>query len=246
MRPLYESDRRKKGNCRLCGEFRQLTKTHVPAQSAGNVGPGQAPMIVTGDDGQERYGLGREALGGMWLRAFCGRCNNRTREWDEEYPQWCPALFNALHDPKSTGNRLESRVIDCDPGAFVRCLWAWAFALSDTMRPRYPQIADAVLSGQPVAPPTDSRLLLAATRDLQFGIQVLSYTIGVTAPPYVMSHVAQPAYSHRERGWFNTGLWLIQPAGVRQTVEIALPIVHTFDEGDLPPVGEPVLDPLVS
>ena len=38
----------------------------------------------------------------------------------------------------------------------------------------------------------------------------------------------------------------IQPAGVRQTVEIALPIVHTFDEGDLPPVGEPVLDPLVS
>lgn len=246
MRHLYEADRRKRGVCRLCGERRQLTRTHVPAKSAGNDGYAQAPIIVTDDERREMYGLGRKDLGGMWLRAFCGDCNNRTRVWDEEYARWCPDLFNSLHDLRNKGNQLASRVFDRDPGAFVRCLWAWAFALSDTMLTRYPQIADAVISGEPVAPPHNSRMLLAATRDLQFGIQVLSYTIGVTAPPFVALHIARPAYSNLERGLFNTGPWLMQPAGVRQAVEIELPIVHTFDEDDLPPVGEPVLDPLLN
>ncbi|MGH7540808.1 MAG: hypothetical protein ACRELC_07405 [Gemmatimonadota bacterium] len=241
-RAFSEPARASRGRCRLCGDVTLLTKTHVPARSAGNVGTARAPIEVVDGEGQRRYGLGRETLGGMWGRWFCGQCNNATRRWDEEYVRWLPEIFASLHDPANSGNRLAARALDADPGAFVRCLWAWMFAISDNFLDRFPAIAASVRSGQSVAPPVDARLLLAATRDLQFGIQALSFTIGVTAPPFVALHVAQPAFAHVPCGFFNTGLWLLEPAGTRCDVEFELPIVHTFDEDDLPPVGEFVID----
>jgi len=241
-RALSEPVRAKRGRCRLCGKVTLLTKTHVPAQSAGNVGIARAPVEAVDEDGQRTYGLGREAPGGMWGRWFCGSCNNTTRAWDEEYVRWASGLFTVLRDPANSGNRLAARIVDVDPGAFVRCLWAWMYALADNLWDRYPVLAESVLSGKPAAPPVDVRLLLAATRDLQCGILALRRSIGVTAPPFAPVLVHPDLFGHVGRGFFNTGPWLTEAAGARREVEFELPIVHTFDEDALPPVGEPILD----
>lgn len=118
----------------------------------------------------------------MWGRWFCASCNTTTGVWDEEYARWTAGPLVALHDPRNTGNRFSARVRDADPGAFVRCVWPWMFAIANDLRARYPGIASAVLRGEPAEPPDDSRLLLAATRDLQFGQLGLSFGITVTPP----------------------------------------------------------------
>ena len=219
-----------------------LTKTHVPARSAGNVGPAHRPVEVVGEDGRRTYGLSRAALGGMWGRWFCASCNNNVaRAWDEEFVRWAPGLFTALHDPARTGNRVAARIVGVAPGAFVRCLWAWMFALSDVLRDRQPAVAESVISGRPILPPANARLLLAATRDLQFGIFAMWNSIAVTAPPFAVLLLGERMFGHGN-GMFDTGPWLRESAEERRGLELELPIVHTFDEDNFPPVGEPVLE----
>jgi hypothetical protein len=146
--------RRKHGACRLCGVVTRLTLTHVPSKSAGNVGTRQAPMIEIDDAGRRTHGLGREALGGMADYWYCATCNNeRTRRWDEEYARWVPGLFAALHNERNEGNTVSATAVDLDVGAFVRCLWAWFFAVADGLRERIPEVAAAVRGGDPVTPP---------------------------------------------------------------------------------------------
>lgn len=190
--PMHEPPRkRKRAACRLCGTVTILTKTHIPARSAGNVGSARRPVVVVHDDGRQTYDLGNEELGGMWGRWFCAECNNATRSWDEEYTRWTIDPLRALHDPKNPGNTFAARAYTADPGALVRCLWAWMFALADNLRARQPEIAAAVLRGSPAEPSERLRLLLAATRDTHFGMLVLPLAGAiVTAPPFVA--VLQP------------------------------------------------------
>ena len=187
------------------------------------------------------YGLGREDPSGIWGRWFCASCNTRTGLWDEEYARWMADPLVALHDPRNTGDRFLARMRDADPGAFVRCVWSWMFAIGDDLRGRYEAVASAVLTGKPAEPPEDLRLLLAVTRDLQFGQLGVSFAIAVTAPPFVACLVKRE-FAWQCRGFLDIGPWLHDCAGVRRAIQVELPIVHTFDEDDLPPVGEPVLD----
>ena len=186
----------------------------------------------------------------MWGRWFCERCNNATGRWDEEYLRWIEDLFPALNDTRLPGDRLEISSTQLDPGAFARCLWAWMFALSDDLRGHQPAVAASVLSGDPVEPPRNHRLMLAATRELQSAIFVLSFSVNVTAPPFVASLVYAPIAERLKRELGSTGFealtdvsgWLRLPARTLHAVKVELQVVHTFEGGDLPPIGLPIFD----
>jgi hypothetical protein len=228
--------------CRLCGDFGHLTVTHVPAKSAGNVGPTQRAMVEIASDGKKTYALGGARGNGMSGRWFCRPCNtDRTRPWDEEYTRWVPQVFNALHDPSSTGNTIALEPADLDRGAFARCLWAWFFATVAGLRERVPEIAAAVISGEPVARGGYPRVFLAATRELQFSMQILPSSAVITAPPYV-ALLANFQTEWHTLGWLNTAAWLAERPGRREAARFALPIIETLGDEPMPMLGEPVLD----
>ena len=246
IKGLYQPARAKHGPCKLCGSVGKLSRTHVPARASGNAGPARRPTRVLGSDGVWRYDLGHEEDGGMWGRWFCEPCNNATGKWDEEYLRWAGDVFGALHHPSAgKGNRISARSSQLKPGAFVRALWAWMFALSDLLPAKYPDLATAVRTGAPAKPPSTINLLLGATRDLQFGILGLYRSVTVTAPPFVALLVTLRAGGRdiERRALFDTTPWLRIPADAVEAIDFELPVIHTFDEGRLPMTGTPVIDP---
>lgn len=250
---VSDVDRKKRGECRLCGRRTQLTKTHVPAQSAGNVGTAQAPTIETDEHGRETYGLAAERQGGINDYWFCAACNNRTRSWDECFTAWSQTLDHLLraHSPR-VGQRVDARIVGAASGPFVRCLWAWMFAITEGLRLELPHIASAVLSGEKVQPPKDPRLLLGVTLEDQISIVSGPHSGIVVAPPFVAFLVTDTFIredwitavrtGHRlgvfqALHFLDTGQWLLHSESDRQDVDIDVPIVEM---GALPMLGENV------
>lgn len=238
--PLEQAHKR--GPCRLCGVIGPLTKTHVPARSAGNIGTRRAPMIEVDGAGERTYGLGREMLGGMWGYWFCRTCNNeRTRPWDEEYSRWVPPIFQAIHDPKSSGNTISASVIDFDAGAFARCIWAWFFAAREGLLQQLPEVAAAVRTGEPIESPKRlPRVFLACTRDLQFSMMAVGSSVEITAPPFAAVLVGERT-RYLVPGWFDVALWLPEQPGHGCDLTLTLPVAQMMGEEGLPMIGQPVL-----
>lgn len=65
-------------------------------------------------------------------------------------------------------------------GAVVRAMWAWMFALDPNLRLNELDLAAAILSGDPVEPPSDKKLLIGATTSL--GIWVSGQVGGARLP----------------------------------------------------------------
>ena len=69
-------------------------------------------------------------------------------------------------------------------------MWAWMFALDPNLRLNEPNLAAAVLSGDPVEPPTDKKLLIGATTSLgiwvsgQVGGHAFRTPVGGRVPSY--------------------------------------------------------------
>jgi hypothetical protein len=146
-----------------------------------------------------------------------------------------------LHAPVSTGNRAAMKIFDADTGGFVRCCWAWIFAISDLpLREQIPDVATAVKMGDPVEPPAHPTLFIALTREVQITIQALPNSIIVCAPPYVAMLLSERGYAFGgQDDFFDTTPWLRHQAGTTRTVEIQLPIVEL---GQLAALGESVFD----
>jgi hypothetical protein len=199
-------------------------------------------MVEIAPDGKKTYGLGSARGNGMSGRWFCRPCNTeRTRPWDEEYTRWVPQVFNALHDASGPGNTISVEPADLDRGAFARCLWAWFFATAEGLREELPEIAAAVISGEPVVGVSYPRLFLAATRELQFSMQILSSSAVVTAPPYV-AFLAGFETEWHVLSWLNTTAWLAERPGRREAARFTLPVVETLGDGPMPMLGQPVLN----
>lgn len=199
-------------------------------------------MIEIAPDGRRTYGLGSERLGGMWGYWFCVECNrDRTRPWDEEYTRWVPSLFNILQNPTNKGNTISTEGVDFDPGASVRCLWAWFFAVAEGLRERVPETAAAVITGEPPTMTDERRLFLAATRELQFSMLIGRFGAAIAAPPYV-AFLAGPYTRHLVHGWLDTTPWLGECPGQRRAVSLTLPVVETLGDEPMPMLGQPVLD----
>jgi hypothetical protein len=142
---------------------------------------------------------------------------------------------------------------DRDPGAFVRALWAWMIGLDETLFAAHRDLAAAVKSGSAVQPPTDLRLLLAATTslemwavrqrgghgvdfDLRYGgwqqhrsglwslePELIELPRSVISTPPFVLVLADAAH---DLPLIDTGPWLTERAGHRRTVQLVLPTVE--------------------
>jgi hypothetical protein len=114
--------------------------------------------------------------------------------------RWQRALLEGVH-PRG-GSRLlpPLELKDHDPGAFVRALWAWNFALDETLYGGHRDLAAAVRSGNATHPPSDLRLWIAATMSLDM------WTLRVRDGYAVTTDLTQGGSQQRE-----SGLWSQEP-----------------------------------
>lgn len=253
------------GRCRLCGRDAQLSKTHVPANRAGNWGETRRAVTRVDEDGLSTLGLGRANEGGLWDFWFCIDCNSRTGAWDQEYIRVQKPLVLMLHDnPDHARERLVGTLPQIDIGALVRAIWAWSFALLPTLIDCLPDLAEAVRTGDAIQPPDDLQLLLALTMDLRVWVsgQPDAWLVevdkvgmhrrpsGLVVPgPRVerlpVTVVASPPFSavlgHADRPadvpHVRVNDWLRDPAGSRRDVAIDLPMIDVVDEEVMAPVS---------
>lgn len=140
----------------------------MPPHASGNDGDARPAVERLTVEGDRVLDLGRPTAGGVWGYWFCENCNNRTGTWDQEYLRWQVPLLQKLHFSNEPRNGpLVGEFTNADPGAFIRCLWAWMFALDRQLLHREPEVAKAVRTGGPCNPPTAVRLLIAISMSLR-------------------------------------------------------------------------------
>ena len=154
--------------CGLCGFSGKLSRTHIPPKAAGNQGRARRLHEFIDEHGTSSVQLKNVGGGGGgWGRWLCAKCNGKTGQWDEEYGTWSRNLVLALHDAGvQPGRALPMYLRNVAPGAVVRAMWAWMFALDPSLREAEPDLAAAVLSGHPVESPSDVKLVIGATTSL--------------------------------------------------------------------------------
>jgi hypothetical protein len=178
--------------CGLCGYTGTLSRTHIPPKAAGNQGRARRLLELIDEHGTSHLHLKNAGTGGGgWGEWLCEPCNNKTGEWAEEYGEWSRNIVLRLHDGGvQHGRDLPMHLQNVAPGAVVRAMWAWMFALDPNLRLNEPDLATAVLSGDPVGPPSDKKLLIGATTSLgiwvsgQVGGHAFRTPIGGRVPSY--------------------------------------------------------------
>lgn len=250
--------------CGLCGFTGELSRTHIPPKAAGNQGRARRLLELIDEHGTSHLHLKNAGTGGGgWGRWLCEACNNTTGEWDEEYGEWSRNLVLGLHDGGiQPARELPMHLRSVAPGAVVRAMWAWMFALDSNLRHNEPDLAAAVLSGDRVEPPSDKKLLIGATTSLGIwvsgqvgghvfrtstrgripsyktvsGIRVVG-TEEVDAPEVAISSppfVALLADPNDDPlvRYTDTAEWLREDARVRRDVDLLLPVVRGLESLD--------------
>lgn len=150
---------RKNGLCGICGEYRLLTKTHVPPQAAGNSGPVTRADVM--DHSSSGFGGTRWLIGGMWVRGLCGACNSFAgAKYDEAYGDFAARLWEWL----AVGNRLvvpSSQAVPLAPGRVSRSILSGMLGISPHTRILHPSLADQMCEGGPVVLPGGLSLRVA-------------------------------------------------------------------------------------
>lgn len=240
----------KRGTCGLCGFEGKLSKTHVPPRAVGNVGEAR-PAVLYFDEatGESTIALGRSAgQGGMWGWWLCARCNNRTAKWEGEYRRWSAEVSRAIREhPAPAWKRLSAKNPRADPGAFVRVLWSWMFAIDEKLRWGWPELAESILTGAPANAPRGLRLLLTATTSQWIAAMkpvrarwtgtgwdhdaANQPRVAVSAPPFV-AYLAIEG-TDPAPGSLDTTEWLADHAGERRPLDLELLIVETLTDEDV-------------
>jgi hypothetical protein len=178
--------------CGLCGYTGKLSRTHIPPKAAGNQGQARSLLELIDEHGTSRLHLKKAGTGGGgWGRWLCQDCNGTTGEWDKEYGEWSRNLVLELHDGGvKSGWDVAMSLQNVAPGAVVRAMWAWMFALDPSLRLNDPDLAAAVLTGDPIEPSTDKKLMIGATTSLgiwvsgQVGGHAFRTPVGGRIPSY--------------------------------------------------------------
>ncbi len=249
--------------CGLCGYVGKLSKTHIPPKAAGNQGRARRLLELIDEHGSsfiqlKNFGTG----GGGWGRWLCTDCNQKTGEWDDEYGNWSRNLVLGLHSAGvRPGRELPMHLRDVAPGAVVRAMWAWMFALDPNLRQAQPDLAAAVLSGDPVEPPSDLKLVIGATTSLGIwvsgqvgghafrtpvdrnrgyatasGIRVAG-TEEVDAPEVAISsppfvELLAEVGDEMRVPYTDTADWLREGAGDRREANLLLPVIRGLEKLD--------------
>lgn len=258
VRPVGDPRGDKRGSCRLCGAEGGLTRTHVPPEASGNDGKARSAVTRTEPGGVPMLDHGRESDGGMWGYWFCQPCNGATGVWDEHWLKWQAALLGSVQRrPQATDNVLHAG-LNAKPGAFVRSMWAWMFALLPGLLDEHPAVAEAVRTGEPVDPPPGLRLLFTVTRSLNIYVSSQRDVVAVdasltdawsqrpsglvvqgpstTALPLVVVgappfNVVLVADGYQDRViHFDASAWLLDAAGDIRDVQVQLPMIAVRNE----------------
>ena len=119
---------------------------------------------------------------GSWGWWFCASCNGDTEPWEIEHLGWQNAVLEGFRHYGSPLVPIELR--DHDPGAFVRALWAWMFALDDALFSDHRDLAAAIKSGEAIElPHTRPWLTEAARNEPRRAVSLLLPTVGVQRRP---------------------------------------------------------------
>jgi hypothetical protein len=242
-------------HCRLCGntDTDRLSKTHVPPRGAGN--RNAATRVVETVDEHQAVWIEHDTPrdGGAYGYWFCRDCNGTTGRWDEAYISWVRQLAGRL-----APNR-RARTVAFDlvgwPGAIARAMWAWMFALDPNLPRDHPLLVNAILSGDPVSPPANLKLLLAATTDLSIwvsgqpgaiafrgdlarpnlyqnqsgillpGLEMEDCPRSVVSSPPFVAILANAGDDTAGVDYFNASAWLEDDARVERRVCLLLPII---------------------
>ena len=223
--------------------------THLPPRAAGNVGEAR-PAVLYFDEmtGESTVGFGRATFDGMAGWWLCASCNNRTAKWEHEYLRWSSQLSQAIREHHAPAwKRLSALDTSSDPGAFVRVLWAWMFAIDEKLRWGWPEFAESVLNGEPTSPPRGLRLLLTATTSPWIAAikpvraqwtgrgwdpeAANQPRVAVSAPPFVAYLAVDD--TDPAPGSFDTCEWLADRAGASRPLTLDLLIVETLTDGDV-------------
>lgn len=213
--------------CGLCGESRQLTKTHLPPQCAGNTGLVARRRIVTNSTGAAEPS--RALTGGLHFFGLCADCNGLASRYDGAYcelvdivrPSWIrgTAMLPA--------RRYAPPAAQCQPGAAARSILIGMFGLNAHLRVLYPEVAETLLAGNAsVILPEEVSLRLAMLRGRRarlsgsiggielFGRRLNGQALGVITmaevyfPPLAWQLAAPEASLLDLEGWPNISYWL--------------------------------------
>ena len=204
-------------------------------------------------DGESMLELGRATEGGVWGWWFCVACNGLTGTWDEEYLRWQKPILGWIYRDEPPQPLRPGEFAAHDPGAFVRALWAWMFALDKGLFDSHPDLASAVRTGSRINPPRDLRLLVVVTtsRDMWLSLQLRGFVVKTTIskggwhqhqtglwtplPELVelpLIVIAAPPFvgvlvdADRELLLVDTGPWLSETSGRQRTLALHLPTVE--------------------
>lgn len=229
-------------------------------RKAGNSNPMRVAGTVQNEDGLSTSALGRPMEGGIRGWWFCGErggnCNGRTGVWDEEFQNWWKLVGESIHfNAGRLGPTHVGQFSNADPGRFIRAVWAWMFALDETLVDSHDDLAAAVRFGYATDPPKDICLLLGVTTSLRIWVSAQrdSYNVtttlggdgfsqhrsGIWAPtPEVVEQprvvVSAPPFiavlasgdNAQQLPLTDVGVWLRESTGLRRQVDLSLPFVH--------------------
>lgn len=154
--------------CGLCGDVRQMSRSHVPPQMAGNnTSVLRAADVVSAD--RVRH-PGRWSQGGLWVRGLCTDCNHMSgRLYDAAYADFANQV-RKLTNPFARSLRPylnDPPPATLAPGLVARCVLVGMFAVHPRLRLIFPDLAaDVHMSptlGASVRWPGNLSLLLGTT-----------------------------------------------------------------------------------
>lgn len=148
--------------CGLCGDYRKMTKAHVPPQKAGNRDEVvSAPLRV--HDNKRSYG--RALKGGMGFRGLCGECNSLAgARYDGAYADFAHRLLTYvrvrrhLHLPAPD----PAPPVRLAPGRVARSVLMGMFAATPHLRQMFPGLANDLRDERPHITMPDGAVLRMA------------------------------------------------------------------------------------
>lgn len=164
----------REGKCRICGEWAQLTREHIPPRSTQPIDRARAPTFEDWfrHDELDLPDAGPVIQGGVSGFILCERCNNWTgTNYGLEYQIWARGAAAVLTSLGVSLEELDSRdkytfvnlrLVDVYPGRFVRQVLAMMLSVSGScdLSERHSTIRNLVLGGPPESLPEQLRLFM--------------------------------------------------------------------------------------
>jgi hypothetical protein len=209
--------RKGKQPCGICGDKKQMTRSHVPPQCAGNESLVKRYRLMVGGN---EVDAGRQSQGGIHLYGLCSDCNTAAGRFDRAYGHLADGVRQLW--VKSWQIEVPQTIampqIAFDPGGVVRSILLGMCATGPFIRRHWPDLPPQLVSGTVLELPPELRLYLALARGMTARV----------AGPIAGFHVLGP---HQRRG--STGA----PLGITAAASVYFPPLAW----ELIHVGETVL-----